>query len=99
MELIDKQVTLFVGDAVKAHFPHIESVVVDFVLPAEPVSQMSTPASCAGVAEVRELAAGEIASFDVPPRIEIGVINITGNASDSGAYLREIVEFLKAKGF
>lgn len=44
MELIDKQVTLFVGDQIKAHFPHIESVVVNELDPlpalsaAEPIS-------------------------------------------------------------
>ncbi|MQU22151.1 hypothetical protein GHO35_13480 [Pseudomonas helleri] len=46
-----------------------------------------------------ELVAGEMAAFDLPSRVEIGSINITGNAGDSGAYLREILDFLKVKGF
>lgn len=33
MALLDKQVTLYIGDQIKAHFPHIDSVLV---LPAQP---------------------------------------------------------------
>ena len=84
MELTDKSVTLFVGDQVKAHFPHIESVVVDIV-PA--------PASV-------ELVAGELAQFDLSPRVEIGAITINGGADPRqvAALVREFLVDLRNSG-
>lgn len=63
MELVDKQVTLFVGEQIKAHFPHVESVVVDY-----PPAVESGPV---------QAVAGEMVAFESRPSIEIGVFNIT----------------------
>lgn len=65
MELLDKQVTLFVGREIKAHFPHIESVVVDVPLqsPAPALEPLSVVA--------------ELAAFDPRPTISIDAIHIT----------------------
>lgn len=72
MELLDKSVTLYVGDEVKAFFPHIESVVVDF--PAKP-SPCSPTGSLTAVAT-------EIGTVDLPPTVSIGAINITASNLD-----------------
>ena len=63
MELIDKQVTLFVGGQIKAHFPHIESVVVDYPPAVEPVPTLS--------------AAGEMVALESRAFIEVGALSIT----------------------
>lgn len=55
MQLGDKSVTLFVGDQVKAHFPHIESVVVDLAAPPIAPGSFVSVVGELGAAPIRRL--------------------------------------------
>lgn len=66
MELLEKAVTLFVGGEIKAHFPHVESVVVDFAPKPDPCPPTASPAAFTA----------EAAVVDFPPSVSIGSIHI-----------------------
>ena len=57
---------------------------------AEQAPEAASAPSAAGPADGFGLTPGEVVSFDVPPRIEIGVLNITAGSTDPCTMLEEM---------
>jgi len=94
MELLESTLALFVGQLIKAHFPVIESVLVDLAV-AQPQALMAGVPLCREVPA--EAAVSALGMVDLPPTVSIGSIHIAvGSIDDARAALASALAEFRA---